>query len=463
MRGICVSSFALSTLSVSGGEVLRAVGAWQGSWDRAVEAADKDAVCRSFPFENVLDYYQHCGKQFVESDVLQELKGLQQQLAASSGARPGWAAGQAYLKIEIFLTMLLDKHDETFCYDTYIGTRFLHEWSLPEGLDFNKHQSVRVTHLIVMLCEVIRFEVQTLIEQETRWPHHLTDSYTRKQRVYYAIWAISMFSRYLSSSVPPIVIEQMLEIWKREAMTDLPVRPEIGNMALRVIDLVLSDIPPQTQQIFQMIAMPVTTSHDEYLFMRVLQSFEMMFSIMVKGLGATFDGMQDGEFEEAARIVQSMTRTMKSSLSLFRLLNTMPKENFDSFRFYHDGASAIQSKMYKRMEVLAAHPLRERLASAAFGAVPAVRTEYEAMPLNIEDLLREYLADDDVRADASFQRLTEALLQFDKTYVIWKNVHFKIAFRMIGEVRGTGNTPGTPFLRLYLNARLFPFLEEEAA
>jgi len=436
-----------------GADLLKLLGAWRTRLGKMGEH-DLEGVCQEFPYHGVLEYYRGVGKKHAEEPVVREMLSAKAQLRATGQLAGQGAVGRSARLLDSYLDMLTDKQTGTFCYDTYIGTGVLDE--LAEGCvgSFAAFQSGKMTHLLVVLCDLIRFEVKTLLGQETYSQEHLLSVEARKQRVYYATWAIAMFSRYLSSSVPPIVVEQMQEIWKREAVTPGPLRPEIGNMALRVIDLIQSDVPQEMREWLSLIAMPVTQSHDEYLFMRVIQSFEVVFSLVAEGLRTAIVQIEAGELEAAKWLAVNLTRTLKSSLSIFRVLNTMSKEHFDSFRYDHDGASAIQSRQFKMIEVYAAKPSQERMRSAAFGAVPPVAAKAMQGVKNAEDVLRPYLG----REEGRVAEVVESLREMDKAYVVWKSVHFKVAFKMIGELRGTGNTPGTPFLRQWLTAPLFPFL-----
>jgi tryptophan 2,3-dioxygenase len=49
-------------------------------------------------------------------------------------------------------------------------------------------------------------------------------------------------------------------------------------------------------------------------------------------------------------------------------------------------------------------------------------------------------------AEADQVRLAAAMADFSATLVRWRNAHYRLAVRMLGDTSGTGYTEGTPYL-----------------
>ena len=70
----------------------------------------------------------------------------------------------------------------------------------------------------------------------------------------------------------------------------------------------------------------------------------------------------------------------------------MQPEAFLRFREYTDGASAIQSRNYKRLESLCRRPDAGRLDSPAYRSVPEIRERVVAGQPNVDEALRGAIA-----------------------------------------------------------------------
>jgi tryptophan 2,3-dioxygenase/predicted transcriptional regulator len=158
---------------------------------------------------------------------------------------------------------------------------------------------------------------------------------------------------------------------------------------------------------------------------------------------------------EAAALIRAAATTLDEARPLFSLMGTMRREAFCAFRTYTEGASAIQSANYKRFEALCAKPRPERLDSDAFRSVPEVRANVlDGKYAPVQDVVAEAV-DSGRWQPASANEVREAALQLEDVHARWKQTHYRLAMRMIGDRPGTGYTSGTPYLRSVLENRLF--------
>ncbi|WP_305788247.1 hypothetical protein [Symbioplanes lichenis] len=181
---------------------------------------------------------------------------------------------------------------------------------------------------------------------------------------------------------------------------------------------------PAERLLLRCTMLPVATVHDEHLFIRVLQAFELTFAQIVTDLSAFSP--------EALHLAADRLR---SRGPLWSALATMSVEAFQRFRRYTEGASAIQSRHYKLMESLARRPDAARLASEAYLSVPEVRVRVLAGGPTIDAVLTP-----DRATHAAMTDFAEALTQ-------WRRTHYRVAVRMLGPDRpGTGYTAGPSYL-----------------
>src|SRR5262249_49540917 len=57
-------------------------------------------------------------------------------------------------------------------------------------------------------------------------------------------------------------------------------------------------------------------------------------------------------------------------------------------------------------------------------------------------------------------QLTEALLEHDEYFALWRSHHIKMVERMVGAKRGTGGSEGIGYLKTTLDKKFFPELWE---
>ena len=232
-------------------------------------------------------------------------------------------------------------------------------------------------------------------------------------------------------------------------------RTQHAGRIIAAIDPRKCPMPPRTiaGEWLAMTVLPVSTVHDEYFFIRALQTHEMVFSTLTRELRAATRAVRRGHLAASAARVRRANEVFARAAMLFRMVATMRPEDFHAFRVYTDGASAIQSEAYKRFELACGRPSAARLASDAFTNVPAVRAEADRQ----DNLVRAYLDQRrQGRVDsAAYPELEAAMGDLEASHQRWKTTHHGLASKMLGESRGSGYTSGVPYLRQCLDNRLF--------
>lgn len=381
----------------------------------------EDPEPRRFPFAAVLAEFQRVGKHFVGQELLETLAAARELLG---GADPGDARR---VLLDRFLDTALDKFDGRYDYPTYTALSLLAsprrdpEGDLERDLERDL-EGVRVHRdrlVVQLLADLVRFELaaaegRTGLFAELRPPMLLVG---KRHRLAVRVAAPALRRLGLADPGGPEPVEAARRLWETvdAAMTG-PERLVLGLSML-----------------------PVHVSHDEYLFIRVLQAFEATFTMLAAHLRAAIAALDAGERATAVDCLERAAAALTESAPLFSLLATMQLEAFQTFREFTDGASAIQSRNYKLVESLCRTPDTDRLHSHAYRSVPEVRAEVLAGQRTLDEAYAQ-------AHGAAHLPLSTAMEGFASALRRWRQTHYRLAVRMLGNRTGTGATEGTPYL-----------------
>jgi tryptophan 2,3-dioxygenase len=374
----------------------------------------------TLPLDAVIAEFRRVGKHFVAPELLEAL--AQARAALPAGDNP----------LRRFLDTALDKHDGRFDNPSYLA---IHDLPLPVmagdeplGVEAARaaHQRDRVIMLLV--ADLLRFELAAL------------DG---------------------TSDVLPLMRPEPRIVAKRCALGLRALRPAMMRLGLQATEDLLDPVATaralcakvaeeQSDEERRMLAvtmLPVYTAHDEHLFVRVLQCYETTFSLAAVQLQAAIIAATAGDAGRTARGLRNAEKAMREAKPLFSLVATMKPEAFMTFRQYTDGASAIQSRSYKRMESLCRRPDAERLAGPGYDATPEVRERV----LDGQRTLHDAMA----HCPDPTGEIHEAMAAFEASVLAWRKTHHNLALRMLGMKRGTGYTAGVPYLAHSKDTPLF--------
>ena len=232
--------------------------------------------------------------------------------------------------------------------------------------------------------------------------------------------------------------------------------------------------------------------HDELLFITIHQAYELWFKLILQEIDQGIRLMHKDRTGAAERALHRVVEIEKVLLNQIHLLETMSPIDFLGFRDQLNPASGFQSMQFREIEFVSglkdAHILREfREDKFAYDRLSA-RFEQPALGDVFYDLLRRRGFDapaDDESLDAESRRkgygkrtravlellthfeehyaefnLSEALLEHDEFFSLWRSHHIKMVERMVGAKRGTGGSEGIGYLRTTLDKKFFPELWE---
>ena len=235
---------------------------------------------------------------------------------------------------------------------------------------------------------------------------------------------------------------------------------------------------------------PLSSHHDEMLFIVIHQTKELWLKQIVHEIGLALDLVRSDKLVEVHKNLSRVSRIQEIMTSSWTILATLTPTDYLTFRNVLGSSSGFQSAQFRTFEFLlglkedghlrfqeeGSEPHRAleealrrpslwdeanaALARAGF-AVPA-----EALD---RDWSRPYVPSDGVEAAWAqvyrdvdrhwpFYQLAEKLVDIDDSLASWRHKHVVTVERIIGFKRGTGGTPGVPYLQSTLAKRAFPEL-----
>lgn len=232
--------------------------------------------------------------------------------------------------------------------------------------------------------------------------------------------------------------------------------------------------------------------HDELLFITVHQAYELWFKQILHELDAAMLMMNQDRLPSAVRTLRRVVEIEKLLVTQIHILETMTPISFLAFRDQLNPASGFQSMQFREIEFASGHKLEGILNEFRTDpfAYERLRLRYDAPSLNeifFAVLRRRGLdaaADDESSIDADRKQLyerrvqavlevlthfeeryeefqlSEALLEHDEFFLLWRSHHIKMVERMVGAKRGTGGSEGIGYLQTTLGKKFFPELWE---
>ena len=365
----------------------------------------------AFPYEAVAEGFKRVGKHFVSRELLAQLDAVRAELPAPVGPDGRLLAG--------FLDTSLDKWDERYDNPSYLAVGLL---PLPAGDDVREAAHRRDRLFVMLVADLLRFELAAADGTTDLRPQLRPDARLTAKRCRLGVRAALPALARLGIAVDAT---------------------EAGGLdaARDVCRAILDVLTPHERRLLALTDLTVSLVHDEHMFMRVLQSYETTFAFMAVQLRAAITALADGRAEDAVRALGEAERAMQEAKPLFSLVATMQPQAFLTFREFTDGASAIQSRSYKAVESLCRTPERARVDSPAYQSVPEVRERVLAGQATIDDALAFAQA-----CGTELGAVRAAMTRFEEAILAWRQTHYRMAMRMLGERRGTGHTAGVSYL-----------------
>ncbi len=277
------------------------------------------------------------------------------------------------------------------------------------------------------------------------------------------------------SMVLTLVLESATDNWFSSMADNYGNNPPLSyNKYLRVPDLInLQD------------CLSDPAHHDELLFITVHQAYELWFKQVLHEIDAAIVMMNEDRLPAATRAIKRVVDIEKLLVNQIHILESMSPISFLQFRDELNPASGFQSMQFREIEFssglkderilaefiadsfaydrLKARATNPSLADAFYSAIErnglSTRgsddvTTYEKRTRAILEILTHF----EERYE-EFQ-LSEALLEHDEYFSLWRSHHIKMVERMVGAKRGTGGSEGIGYLKTTLEKKFFPEIWE---
>ena len=216
--------------------------------------------------------------------------------------------------------------------------------------------------------------------------------------------------------------------------------------------------------------------HDEMLFIIIHQTYELWFKQLLHEFEKIKSDFSGGDLFGAIHSFKRTRTIMKTLVGQVDILETMTPTSFSSFRDRLETASGFQSVQfreiefvlgYKRASALAhvkpdfpgADRLRKRVGERTvvdhFYDFLGTRGAQIAADLKNRDVSQPNEANEAVQQEIlrlyktspELTILFELMTDFDEGLQEWRYRHIKLVERTIGAKKGTGGSPGVPFLK----------------
>ena len=215
--------------------------------------------------------------------------------------------------------------------------------------------------------------------------------------------------------------------------------------------------------------------HDEMLFIIIHQTYELWFKQLLHEFEKIKRDFSAGDLFGAIHSFKRVRTIMKTLVAQVDILETMTPSSFSSFRDRLETASGFQSVQFREIEFVLGYKrastlayvkpdfpgydrmkqlLNERTVIDHFYDFLATRGAQIPKELKNRDLTQANEPNEQVQKEIlrlykspEASILFELMTDFDEGLQEWRYRHIKLVERTIGAKKGTGGSPGVPFLK----------------
>jgi tryptophan 2,3-dioxygenase len=235
---------------------------------------------------------------------------------------------------------------------------------------------------------------------------------------------------------------------------------------------------------------PASNAHDELLFIIVHQASELWLKLCLHELTAARECIEADNLRPAFKMLARVARAQQQLIQSWDVLSTMTPHDYSAIRPHLGASSGFQSAQYRMMEFMLGGRDGKHVRLHKSNADWAERLEAEQGRASLYDAAIRLLARRGFAIDAAalerdpvapyapnasveaawaeiyrdpqphwdLYELAEKLVDLEYHFQRWRFGHLKTVERIIGFKRGTGGTPGVPYLEGVLKQAFFPEL-----
>lgn len=213
----------------------------------------------------------------------------------------------------------------------------------------------------------------------------------------------------------------------------------------------------------------ITPHPEEHLFLTVHQALEIWFKHVIFDMRRIIAFLSEDKLPEANWLLKRIGEIMRLADSHWTVLETLSTADFHEFRPYLTGASGMQSRQFREVEVMcglcevADEAYRERVRNAWPGMIEEYPTTLRQAFFGVVERSKVPLVEiyRDRWDHFDLFTLCENAFELDRRFVTWRQNHVLMVRRQIGmRTRGTGGTFGKDYLASTLGYLFFPELWE---
>ena len=235
---------------------------------------------------------------------------------------------------------------------------------------------------------------------------------------------------------------------------------------------------------------PISSQHNEMVFILVHQVSELWMRLMLHELTAALECIRRDDLDPALKMLARISRTQTQLLTVWDVLSTLTPFEYSAFRNALGRSTGFQSVQYRLLEFLFGNknaamievhkrdPRAYELLARAL-AEPSLYDEVlrllsrrgYGIPEGYlsRDFSEPYQPSKQVagawlgvyhNADQAWDlyELAERMVDLDYNFQLWRYHHLKTVERIIGYKPGTGGTGGVSYLAKALELKFFPEL-----
>jgi tryptophan 2,3-dioxygenase len=214
---------------------------------------------------------------------------------------------------------------------------------------------------------------------------------------------------------------------------------------------------------------PITPHPEEHLFLTVHHALEIWFKHLIFDTRRIIAFVEADRLAEANWLLKRAGEIMRLADGHWTVLETLSAADFHEFRPYLTGASGMQSRQFREVEVMCGlcETAGEQYTSGVRAAWPGLVEQYpvtlrkaffravERSGATLIELYRDRWKRFDLFT------LCENAFELDRRFQTWRYNHILMVRRQIGmRTRGTGGTFGKDYLAATMQYLFFPELWE---
>lgn len=237
---------------------------------------------------------------------------------------------------------------------------------------------------------------------------------------------------------------------------------------------------------------PLSTEHDEMLFITIHQSSELWLKLAGHELTEAIGNIQNADFGHAFKVISRVKQIFIQLTQSWNILSTLTPVDYLKFRDALGHSSGFQSYSYRKLEfllgnknakLLTVHQSNEAVYQELNKALiqPSLYDEVikllasRGLPIDNGALERDFSQPyqfnksvlnawitvyKDAEQYFELYELAEKLVDIEDAFQQWRFKHMYTVQRIIGNKMGTGGSSGVSFLKKALDISFFPELFE---